>query len=116
MKVLENGATDVEAIADLTRHQRAVNVVRWSHSGQYLASADDDANIIIWYLKTDNLPSLDENVNDREKWLVHKVDVLKIHIAANCFIKIWDLMGVMCCRYFGDIRKTFTIFVGLQMV
>lgn len=73
LKIQENGATDIEAVADLTRHQRAVNVVRWSQSGQYLASGDDDANIIIWQRKTDNIPLLDGNTNDKEIWVVHKV-------------------------------------------
>jgi hypothetical protein len=31
----------VEFAADLQRHQRAVNVVRFSPSGEFLASADD---------------------------------------------------------------------------
>lgn len=74
LKVLENGAIEIDAVSDLTRHQRAVNVVRWSHSGQYLASGDDDANIIIWQLKTDNVPLLDgNNTNDKEVWIVLKV-------------------------------------------
>jgi len=35
------GAVKVEFAADLQRHQRAVNVVRFSPSGEFLASADD---------------------------------------------------------------------------
>lgn len=73
LKVLEDGAIDIEAVADLTRHQRAVNVVKWSHSGQYLASGDDDANIILWQIKSDNVPLLDGNTNDKETWVVLKV-------------------------------------------
>ena len=30
------------------RHQRAVNIVRWSPDGQLLASGDDESIIIIW--------------------------------------------------------------------
>lgn len=60
-------------MSDLTRHQRAVNSVRWSSGGQYLATADDDANIIIWQLKTDNIPLLEGENNDKETWIVHKV-------------------------------------------
>lgn len=71
---MDTGATSVEAVSDLTRHQRAVNVVRWSPSGQYLASGDDDANIIIWQQKADDLAiMLDGDNNDKEKWSVFKV-------------------------------------------
>lgn len=73
MTIGENGAVKQEVISDLTRHQRAVNIVRWSPSGQYLASADDDANIIIWQLKTDNIPLLEGETGDKETWIVHRV-------------------------------------------
>lgn len=73
MTIGENGAVKQELVSDLTRHQKAVNVVRWSPSGHYLATADDDANIIIWQLKTDNVPSLDEVTGDTETWVVYKV-------------------------------------------
>lgn len=73
INIEENGALKQEVISDLKRHQKSVNVVRWSPSGMYLASADDDANIIIWQLKTDNIPSLDDETNDREVWVVFKI-------------------------------------------
>lgn len=76
MSLSENGAVKQELVSDLTRHQRAVNVVRWSPSGQYLASADDDANIIIWQQKTDNIPLLEGDSGDKEIWIVNKVNVL----------------------------------------
>ncbi|XP_044757850.1 uncharacterized protein LOC123316005 [Coccinella septempunctata] len=73
VNIEENGALKQEVISDLKRHQRSVNVVRWSPSGTYLASADDDANIIIWHMKTDNIPSLDDESNDKEVWIVLKI-------------------------------------------
>lgn len=73
MCVNDNGSVRQELISDLTRHQRAVNTVRWSPNGQYLATADDDANIIIWHQKTDNIPLLDGETNDKEVWIVWKV-------------------------------------------
>lgn len=72
MCLCENGSVKQEVVSDLTRHQRSVNSVRWSPSGIYLASADDDANIIVWQLKTDNVPLLESN-DDKEKWIVYKI-------------------------------------------
>lgn len=37
----ENGGAIVKCVADLERHQRAVNVVRFSPSKNILASGDD---------------------------------------------------------------------------
>jgi len=47
------GAVKVEFAADLQRHQRAVNVVRFSPSGEFLASADDGK--LAFYLLCMNL-------------------------------------------------------------
>ncbi|CAG9836922.1 unnamed protein product [Diabrotica balteata] len=71
--ISENGSVKQELVSDLTRHQRSVNIVRWSPSGQYLASADDDANIIVWQLKNDNIPLLEGDTEDKEIWIVYKV-------------------------------------------
>ncbi|GJQ82920.1 putative chromatin assembly factor 1 subunit [Trypoxylus dichotomus] len=71
-RIADNGAVTLDVVSDLTRHQRAVNVVRWSPSGQYLASGDDDANIIVWNLKTDNIPLLEDS-NDKEVWVIAKI-------------------------------------------
>ncbi|KAJ7092863.1 chromatin assembly complex protein [Mycena belliarum] len=38
----------VEYLATLSRHSAAVNVVRWSPSGELIASAGDDGMVIIW--------------------------------------------------------------------
>ena len=46
LRVLENGGVSVEVLSDLTRHSRAVNVVRFSPEGDYLASADDGKLIV----------------------------------------------------------------------
>lgn len=50
----ENNHVKLELAADLARHQRAVNVVRWSPSGELLASGDDESVIFIWKKKDDN--------------------------------------------------------------
>lgn len=51
-----DGAAQLEIASDLSRHQRAVNVVRWSPSGEFLASGDDESAIFIWKLKNENEP------------------------------------------------------------
>lgn len=68
----ESGLAEIEFASDLQRHQRAVNVVRFSPTGELLASGDDEAVIIIWKQKTDQdapeLPS-SENEGNREQWI-----------------------------------------------
>ncbi|XP_065336730.1 chromatin assembly factor 1 subunit B [Cloeon dipterum] len=44
----------IEFASDLNRHQKTVNVVRFSPSGEYLASGDDDGSVIIWKQKAAN--------------------------------------------------------------
>ncbi|KDQ56650.1 hypothetical protein JAAARDRAFT_689426 [Jaapia argillacea MUCL 33604] len=38
----------IEYLATLSRHSAAVNVVRWSPNGDFIASAGDDGMIIVW--------------------------------------------------------------------
>ncbi|XP_041770590.1 chromatin assembly factor 1 subunit B [Anopheles merus] len=88
----ECGTINLELAADLTRHQRAVNAVRWSPSGELLASGDDESVIFIWKQKgeTETLNIL-ENTNDQDKetWLTMKIlrghmeDVYDLSWSAN---------------------------------
>ncbi|XP_059614932.1 chromatin assembly factor 1 subunit B isoform X2 [Phlebotomus argentipes] len=76
MHLEEDGRVSLEIVADLTRHQRAVNVVRWSPSGKYLASGDDESAIFIWKQKDENeaVNILDvTNDQDKEIWLTFKI-------------------------------------------
>ena len=41
MYVDEEENTTIEFVSDLTRHQKAVNAVRFSPSGEFLATGDD---------------------------------------------------------------------------
>lgn len=50
------GSAQLTIASDLTRHQKAVNVVRWSPSGELLASGDDESVIFVWKLKNENEP------------------------------------------------------------
>ncbi|XP_043270217.1 chromatin assembly factor 1 subunit B [Venturia canescens] len=71
----ENDEASTSCVADLERHQKAVNVVRFSPSGEVLASGDDESSIILWKQKNDfRLPPLpgEKNLN-KEQWNSWKV-------------------------------------------
>uniref|UniRef100_A0A1I8QDZ9 CAF1B/HIR1 beta-propeller domain-containing protein n=1 Tax=Stomoxys calcitrans TaxID=35570 RepID=A0A1I8QDZ9_STOCA len=72
----EHGDIELDLAADLTRHQRAVNAVKWSPNGELLASGDDESVVFIWKQKSDNEPIniLDPtNEQDKEVWITLKV-------------------------------------------
>ncbi|XP_043644137.1 chromatin assembly factor 1 subunit B [Drosophila teissieri] len=69
---------DVDLAADLSRHQRAVNAVRWSPNGELLASGDDESVVFIWKQKADhevvNIVDADDcSGQDKEVWMTLKV-------------------------------------------
>ncbi|XP_017465222.1 PREDICTED: chromatin assembly factor 1 subunit B [Rhagoletis zephyria] len=67
---------ELDLAADLTRHQRAVNAVKWSPNGELLASGDDESVVFIWKQKGDQEPlNILDNTNeqDKEVWIVLKV-------------------------------------------
>ncbi|XP_034652151.1 chromatin assembly factor 1 subunit B [Drosophila subobscura] len=75
----DNGdGVDLELAVDLSRHQRAVNTVRWSPNGELLASGDDESVVFIWKQKADHevLNILDADScsqQDKESWVTLKV-------------------------------------------
>jgi chromatin assembly factor 1 subunit B len=73
----DDGAIKLDLAADLTRHQKAVNCVRWSPDGKYLASCDDESCIFIWRQKPDSealniFDKDDVSDGDKEIWLSYK--------------------------------------------
>ncbi|CAG4934486.1 unnamed protein product [Parnassius apollo] len=72
--ITDTGSVDLEVAADLTRHQKAVNVVRWSPDGKLLASGDDESIIFVWKQKTEDLVLVQEQGEEqyKETWVVHK--------------------------------------------
>ncbi|KAH8237124.1 hypothetical protein KR038_004845 [Drosophila bunnanda] len=70
---------DLELATDLSRHQRAVNTVRWSPNGELLASGDDESVVFIWKQKADHeviniVDAADGNSDqDKEVWITLKV-------------------------------------------
>ncbi|XP_055837057.1 chromatin assembly factor 1 subunit B [Episyrphus balteatus] len=77
LSITETGEVNLDVAADLTRHQRAVNAVKWSPNGELLASGDDESVIFIWKQKEESehiMYVLDNaNENDKEIWITMKV-------------------------------------------
>lgn len=96
---------ELYCLCDLTRHQRAVNIVRWSPDGQLLASGDDESIIIIWKLKEGkgsggNLFD-DGSENNTENWTVYQM--IRSHLD-----DIYDLAWSPCSNYLlsGSVDNT----------
>ena len=74
----DEGKVDLDCLCDLTRHQRAVNIVRWSPDGTLLASGDDESVIIVWQQRENEAGSGDlfgeeAGVENAENWVVYKM-------------------------------------------
>ncbi|KAG8276572.1 Chromatin assembly factor 1 subunit B [Homalodisca vitripennis] len=81
LSVEKGGVASLECAADLSRHSRPVNCVRFSPSGEFLASGDDDSSIIVWKMKTSSDPvefPSGEEENFKEQWI--SVKVLRGHL------------------------------------
>jgi chromatin assembly factor 1 subunit B len=79
----DEGAVRLDLAADLTRHQRAVNCVRWSPNGNLLASCDDENVIIVWKKKPDAeaLSIFDrDDVSDVDKEIWNSYKTLRGHM------------------------------------
>lgn len=74
----EDQQTKIEFLANLNRHTKAVNVVRFSPKDEILASGGDDATIILWKLNNNsdhaaNATLLeDDDLQNKESWTFHK--------------------------------------------
>ena len=71
----------IDFIANLDRHAKPVNVVRFSPNGSMLASAGDDGTIILWKLNENEKCSsemFDDDIVNKENWIVYKM--LRGHI------------------------------------
>ncbi|XP_067154924.1 chromatin assembly factor 1 subunit B isoform X2 [Apteryx mantelli] len=73
-----DGKAIVEFLSNLVRHTKAVNVVRFSPSGEILASGGDDAVILLWKLNDSKeseplaFQDEDEAQLNKENWTVVK--------------------------------------------
>ncbi|KDO30942.1 hypothetical protein SPRG_04130 [Saprolegnia parasitica CBS 223.65] len=69
-----------ELLATLAWHEQAVNCVRWSHSGKYLASGSDDHSVLIYELQEgapSAVPFGSNREPNKEKWV--RCAMLKNH-------------------------------------
>jgi len=79
VKEKEDGDSSVgiEFLSNLERHAKAVNVVRFSPNGSFLATAGDDGTIILWRLNENNRNAAadfgDDEMQNKEDWVVHKM-------------------------------------------
>ncbi|XP_045441181.1 chromatin assembly factor 1 subunit B isoform X2 [Pipistrellus kuhlii] len=73
-----DGKAIVEFLSNLARHTKAVNVVRFSPTGEILASGGDDAVILLWKVNDSKepeqlaFPDEDEAELNKENWTVVK--------------------------------------------
>ncbi|KAM3518740.1 hypothetical protein NHJ13051_007963 [Beauveria bassiana] len=75
----------VEYLSTLSKHNQAVNVVRWAPKGELLASAGDDGNVILWVpseLTHSNFGS--DGLDDKESWRAK-------HMCRSSGAEIYDL-------------------------
>ncbi|ATY64083.1 WD40 repeat-like-containing domain [Cordyceps militaris] len=84
---LDANGTDrkVEYLSTLSKHNQAVNVVRWAPRGELLASAGDDGNVILWVpseLNSSNFGS--DGLDDKESWRAK-------HMCRSSGAEIYDL-------------------------
>ncbi|KPM40691.1 hypothetical protein AK830_g5858 [Neonectria ditissima] len=75
----------VEYLSTLSKHNQAVNVVRWAPKGELLASAGDDGNVILW-VPSDTPQSNfgSEGQEDKESWRAK-------HMCRSSGAEIYDL-------------------------
>ncbi|XP_050726843.1 chromatin assembly factor 1 subunit B-like isoform X1 [Eriocheir sinensis] len=93
LRVLDNGGVSVEALSDLTRHNRAVNAVRFSPDGEHLASADDEAAIILWKKDDSSDIFMEESEKEnKEHWTIWKM--LRGHLE-----DVYDLCWSPCSQF-----------------
>ena len=64
----------VKFIANLKRHVKSVNVIRWSYDGMLLASAGDEGAILLWNEnEIKNQRTLDsDDYENIENWFAFK--------------------------------------------
>ncbi|QBM86062.1 chromatin assembly factor 1 subunit B [Metschnikowia aff. pulcherrima] len=95
----------VEYLSTLRKHSQAVNTVRFNSSGEFLASAGDDGNLIIWSLANNITQEFGVQDDDlKESWTVHQLH--------NTNLEIYDMCWSPCSKFIaiGSMDNTTKIF------
>ena len=107
MQQAGDGEVTLDCLSDLTRHQRAVNIVRWSQAGAaggpLLASGDDESVIIVWQLRQAETAAglFDDEAENKENWVVYKM--IRFHLD-----DVYDLSWSPCGQFLlsGSVDNT----------
>eukprot|EP00123_Amoebidium_parasiticum_P010804 comp20335_c0_seq1/m.25608 comp20335_c0_seq1/g.25608 ORF comp20335_c0_seq1/g.25608 comp20335_c0_seq1/m.25608 type:complete len:760 (-) comp20335_c0_seq1:14-2293(-) len=97
----------VTFLSNLSRHSKAVNVVRFSPNGQYLASASDDSAVIVWKLgphRTGQSLGEDEETEQVETWQV-------VHMMRTHEEDVYDLAWSPDSRYLASASVDNTVHI-----
>nr|XP_012638373.1 chromatin assembly factor 1 subunit B isoform X2 [Microcebus murinus] len=127
-----DGKAIVEFLSNLVRHTKAVNVVRFSPTGDILASGGDDAVILLWKVNDNKEPEQiafqdeDEAQMNKENWAVvktlrgHLEDVYDIcwatdgNLMASASVDntaiIWDVSKAGCVESGENVMNTTYVF------
>ncbi|KAG2225266.1 hypothetical protein INT45_001490, partial [Circinella minor] len=94
-KKIESFPVHIDFLSELKRHSAPVNVVRFSPSGEYLASAGDDSCVILWKksLTKDSTFGREYAEFEKETWSV----VQMFHGHSK---EIYDLAWSPCSQFF----------------
>ncbi|KAI7905007.1 WD40-repeat-containing domain protein [Cokeromyces recurvatus] len=94
-QLVDSLPVNIDFLSELRRHSSPVNVVRFSPRGDYLASAGDDACIILWKLSPSKESNFGNEYSDYEKetWTV-------VHMFYGHNKEIYDLAWSPCGKYF----------------
>ncbi|KAI9356688.1 WD40-repeat-containing domain protein [Pilaira anomala] len=119
-QLVDSLPVNIDFLSELKRHSSPVNVVRFSPRGDYIASAGDDACIILWKLSLLKEATFGSDYNEYEKetWSVvnmfygHNKEIYDLAWSpcGNYFItasidntaRVWSLSEKICIHVFAD--------------
>ncbi|KAJ3258742.1 Chromatin assembly factor 1 subunit B [Boothiomyces macroporosus] len=84
---------NVEYLSTLSRHSAAVNCVRWSPNGQYIATGGDDGSILLWEQTDKKQQSLDDDeFENLEHW---RTAIILRGTTSDLYDLAWSPNGTM---------------------